>query len=250
MRRSLKSRTLLLSLVGLFAAFEAANFTGFSLSQLRRPSDAELISAAIQYRYRGTYSNSADLKRYYSSFDPEVYYWQDLTGEAGSQFLNKLFGFKQFQIRLPDAVVVVSADAKALFSRTCCENRLCGPAVLPDHTVLGIVGTVQEGPPNYEVANNLSVTWEDSIGTVLVSGHCFAAFSSAPHAVLRISAPFNTRIIRIGDEYGYRLVAITDVKRGSFKSMNISDQGFVRSQTCDEAARAAWPNVGGDLWKR
>src|SRR5206468_1181325 len=113
-------------------------FTGFSWSKLRWPSNAELISAAIQYQYRGAYLNLADLKLYYSSFDPEVYYWEDLTGKAGSQFLNKLFGVKLFQVRLPDAVVVVASDAKALFSRTCGENKLCGPEVLPDYPVLGI----------------------------------------------------------------------------------------------------------------
>jgi hypothetical protein len=237
-------------LLCLFAAFEVANFTGFSWTRFRWVSSEDLINAAIEFNYRGIYSNLAELKLDYSSFDPGVYYWVDLTGEAGNQFWNKFFGLKLFQIRLPDAVVIVASNGVARFSRSCGENRWCSPAIPPDRPVLGIVGTVQDGPPDYEVAKEFSVRWENSEGTVFIPGHCFAAFSSSQRPLLRISAPFNQGIITIGDGYGYRLVVIKDVKRAAYASLKISEQEFRQSQTCDQTARAAWPNVGGASWKR
>jgi hypothetical protein len=236
-------------LLGLFAVVEAANFTGFSWMHLRRLSDAELIDAAIQRNYPGI-SNQAELKRYYSSFEPEVTYWSDLTGQAGSQLLNKLVGLKLFQVRLPDAVVIVASDGKPRSSQPCGENKWCSPEVPPDHPMLGIVGTVQDGPPDYPAARQFTVRWEGSDGTVFVSGHCFAAFSTSPRPVLRISAPFNQHVITIGEGFGYRLVVIKDIKRAGYSSGKITEQEFEQSRTCDEKVRAAWPNVGGASWKR
>jgi hypothetical protein len=156
-----KVRHLLLAFLALLVGVEVTNFAGFSWARLRRIPDEELINVAIRYNYPNIYSDSDELKADYSSFKPEVYYWSDLTGEIGNQFWNKFFGLKLFQVRLPDAVVIVGSGGKALFSRSCGENRLCSPEVLPDHPVLGIVGTVQDGPPNYDVSNDFSVRWVD-----------------------------------------------------------------------------------------
>jgi hypothetical protein len=238
-------------LLGLFACFEAANFSGFSWTRLQRLSDEELINVAIRYNYPDVYADLKEFKADYASFNPEVHYWTDLTGEAGSLFWNKFFGFKWFNVRLPDAVVVVTANGFAQFSRGCSENRWCSPTFLPDHPVLGIVGTVQDGPPNYEAAREFSVRWVDgSEGSVFISGHCFAALSHSQKPVLRISVPFNHAIITIGNEYGYRLIAIKDIKQASYSRIKIAEQEFARSQDCDPAVRAAWPNVGGASWKR
>lgn len=242
----LKVRYLLL---GLFVCFEAANFTGFSFVRLRRLSDEELINAAIRYDYANVYANLAEFKADYPSFTPEVYYWADLTGEAGNQFFNKLVGFTRFSIRLPEQVVVVTPSGEALFSRRCSNGNWCSPTIPPDRPRLGIVGTVQSGPPNYGAAQDFSVQWVDgSEGSVFISGHCFAAFSESQKPTLRISGVNNGEVINIGDQYGYRLVAIKEW--GGYSSMKISEQEFARSRTCDKAVRAAWPNVGGASWIR
>lgn len=231
-------------LLALFVCFETANFTGFSWTRLRWLSNQELIDAAIRYNYPGIYSNVAELKADYSTFSPDVEYWTDLTGEAGDQFLNKFVGFKLFDVRLPDAVVVVASDGVARFSRS-------SPTIAPDRPVLGIVGTVQDGPPNYEAANEFSVRWVDgSEGSVFISGHCFAALSESQKPVLKITGSNKQDAIAIGDKYGYQLVAIPDIKSAAYASVKISEQEFKQSQTCDKAIRAAWPNVGGASWKR
>jgi hypothetical protein len=233
-------------LLGLFACFEIANFTGFSWTRLRRLSDEELITTAIQYHYRDVYPTLADFKADYASFQPGVYYWDDLTGEAGNQFFNKLVGWKRFNVRLPDAVVVIAANGVARLSRRCGENSLCSPAVPPDHPVLGIIGIAQDGPPNYDVAQAFSVRWTDgSEGSVLISGHCFAALSRSPKPVLRIAGANGDDVVTIRDAYGYRLVTIPDIKRAAYGSLRISQQQFAQSQGCDKAFHAAWPNIGG-----
>ena len=237
-------------LLALLICFEAANFTGFSWTRLRRLTDEELIDAAIRYDYPNIYSNLAEFKADYSAFNPEVHYWNDLTGEAGSQFWNKLFGLKLFNIRLPDAVVIVASDGIARFSRRCSENSFCSPAIAPDHPRSGIVGTVQYGPPRYEVAQDLSIQWVDgSEGSVYISGNCFAAFSQSQRPALRIGAKDKGDII-VADQYGYRLVAAYVGEHEYYASMKITEQEFVRSQSCDRVARDAWPNVGGASWKR
>jgi hypothetical protein len=236
-------------LLGLFACFEAANFTGVSWVHLRRLSDEELIDAAIRYDYARVYSNLAEFKADYPSFTPEVHYWADLTGEAGNQFFNKFVGFTRFNVRLPEEVVVVATNGEALFSRRCSSSNWCSPTVPPDRPRLGIVGTVQNGPPNYDASQDFSVQWVDgSEGSVFIAGHCFAAFSQSQKPTLRISGANNGDVINIGDQYGYRLVAIKEW--GGYSSLKISQQEFTRSKTCDRALRAAWPNVGGASWIR
>jgi hypothetical protein len=103
-------------LLGLFVCFEAANFTGFSWIRLQRLSDEELINVAIRYNYPDVYADLKAFKADYASFNPEVHYWADLTGEAGNQFWNKFFGLKLFDVRLPDAVVIITAKSS-------CEDR-------------------------------------------------------------------------------------------------------------------------------
>jgi hypothetical protein len=238
-------------LLGLFACFEAANFTGFSWTRLQRLSDEELINVAIRDNYPNVYADLKAFKADYASFDPEVHYWADLTGEAGNQFWNKFLGFKRFNVRLPDTVVVVASNGFARLSRKCSENSRCSPTIPPDHPVLGIVGTVQDGPPNYDIARNFSVRWVDgSEGSVVISGHCFAALSQSPKPTLRISRAGLDDTVTIGDQYGYRLIAISDIKRSGYSSVKIAKQEFARSQSCDPTVRAAWPNVGGGWWKR
>jgi hypothetical protein len=241
-------------LLGLFVCFEVANFTGFSWTRLRRLSDEELVTAAIRYNYPDVYSNLAEFKADYSSFNPEVHYWADLTltGDAGNQLLNKLLGYKLFNVRLPDAVVFVTADGIVRFSRRCSdhEGSRCSPLFAPDRPRLGIVGTVQDGPPNYDMAKAFSVKWVNgSEGSVFISGHCFAAFSQSAKPALRIYGASKDDVLTI-EEYGYHLVAIPDIKRAGYSSIKISEQEFTRSQKCDPAVRAEWPNVGGASWKR
>lgn len=246
--RGLKARYVLLSL---FLCWEAANFSGFSWTHLRRLSDKELVEAAIRYNYPNIHSDVADLKRDYSSFTPRVSYWEDIAGEAGDQSWNKFFGLKYFHVRLPDAAVVVTADGKASFSRPCRNGSWCSPRVAPDRPELGIVGTVQTGPPAYDTARDFTVRWTNgSEGSVFISGHCFAAYSQSSKPTLEIRRKGSNDVITIADDSGYRLIAIKDIHVSAYSRTPISKEDFAKSETCDEKVRAKWPNVGGASWKR
>lgn len=235
-------------LLGLFVGFEAANFTGFSWTRFRWVSNEDLINAAIQYNYPDVYSNLTELQVDYSSFSPEVYYWRDLTGESGNQILNKFLGLKHFQVRLPDAAVIVASNGIVRFSRSC--SAWCTPTVAPDRPVLGIVGIVQDGPPLYKAAKQFAVQWVDgSEGSVVISGHCFAAFSQSPKPALRISAPGDTEkdSLVIHDQYGYRLINIPDIKFAGYGTTMVPEREFTQLRACDKSVKAL--TSGGEWWR-
>jgi hypothetical protein len=237
-------------LLGLLLCFEAANFTGFSWTHLRRLSDEELINAAIQFNYPEIYSNLAEFKADYSSFNPEVYYWIDLTGEIAKPVIGKLFGFKHFQIRLPDAAITVAANGTFRLSRRCSENAWCRPTIVPDRPLLGIVGTVQDGSANGKAAKNFSVEWVDgSKGTVFISGPCFAAFSQSRKPALRIIAPGGREndSLTIDDTYGYRLINVPDINHDAYSTIRIPEQEFTRLRACDRTVQAS--TSGGQEWQ-
>lgn len=237
-------------LLGLLLCFEAANFTGFSWTRLRRLSDEELINAAIQFNYPEVYSNLAELKADYSAFNPEIYYWNDLTGEIGTPIIGKLFGFKRFQVRLPDAAVTVASDGSFRRSRRCSENSWCRPTIAPDRRVLGIVGTVQDGSANDKAAKEFSVEWVDGAhGTVVISGPCFVAISQSPKPALRIIAPGDTKSDNfvINDAFGYRLINVPDINHAAYSATKIPEREFTRLRACDRSVQAL--TSAGERWQ-
>lgn len=237
-------------LAGLFLCFEAANFTGFSWSHLRRLSDDELISIAVRFKYPLVYKTIEEFRADYSKFKPEVFYWEDFTDDQPNQFWSKFFGHNLFNVRLPDAVVIVDVDGHPWFSRSCNKNSWCSPTFPPDGPVLGIVGTVQEGSPYYDAAVEFTANWiNDPKGTSFISGHCFSALSRPERPTLKIGSSRRTTVT-FDDMYGYYLVAINDVNNGARGQIRISEEDFKRYQSCDKAIRAKWPNVGGVSWKR
>jgi hypothetical protein len=237
-------------LLGLLLCFEAANLTGFSWTRLRRLSDEELINAAIQFNYPGIYSSLAEFRADYSRFNPEVYYWIDLTGEVTKPVIGKIFGLKHFQVRLPDAAVTVASNGTFRLSRRCSENSWCRPTIAPDHPVLGIVGTVQDGSANDKAAREFSVQWVDgSQGTVFISGPCFAAFSQSRKPALRIIAPGvkETDSLLINEAYGYRLINIPDINHAGYSSTKIPEREFTQLQACDRSVQAL--TSAGQSWQ-
>ena len=230
---------------------EAANFSGFSWTRLTIVSQSEIINSAIKYNYPDIYSGADDLRKDYSSFTPQISYWGNWVGDE-THVLNKLLGIKHYEVRLPDAVVVTDVDGNALFSRSCSDNSWCSPLVAPDHPILGIVGTVQYGAPNYEIANDFSVHWTtETQGKVLTYEHCFSAFnggSKNPSLTIRAAG---RDPITIDGRFGYYLMAFTFDEKGTYYgTMKISESEFLKSQSCSKEARRAWPNVGGFAWKR
>ena len=118
----------------------------------------------------------------------------------------------------------------------------------PDRPRLGIVGTVRGGPPGYAAAKAFSVRWVDgSVGSVFISSNCFAAFSQSPKPALRISAAGEVDGFTIGDQYGYRLIDIPDIKYAGYVGVRIAEREFAQLQVCDRAVKAVTP--GGEWWQ-
>ena len=93
----------------------------------------------------------------------------------------------------------------------------------PDRPLLGVIGTVQDGPPKYDPAKDFSVRWiNGSQGSVLISGHRFAAFSEFEKPALKVEGARKSDSIIIDDQYGYRLIAIKEWE--GYSKMKITDQ--------------------------
>lgn len=234
----------------LLCIYEGANLTGYSWKRHQVVPERELIDAAIRYSYPGIYANAQELRRDYASFRPEVRYWGSWTWSVENGVFEKLLGLTNYQVRLPEEIVMVSKDGVAQFSRgdsSCGGDGPC-PPTQPDRPERGIVGTVQDGPPDFAVSSDFTLAWKNQEGGQLFkSGHCFAAAIVTPESTqLRITlANGDERTVRTG--YGYYLVS---VRSDAQARMRISKAMFERSRRCSDEARQAWPNVGGVAWKR
>ena len=234
----------------LLLAFEFGNLTGFSWTRLRYVSHQEIADAAVRYSYPDIYADARALRKDYSHFEPKVRYWGNGSSQVENGLVQKLFGVARYEVRLPEEIVMVNVDGKAEFSRglgDCPSDNGCPPA-LPDNPERGVVGTVQLGQPDYPVAKDLLVRWQDGKGSpAFVSGHCFSIHRhSTAGGTLRVTAPGGVAAtIRPGA--GFYLVAVTG---GGHSFIRISKAVFLRSRSCDPAIRKDWPNVGGWSWKR
>ena len=233
-----------------FSLYEAGNFTGFSWKRLEYVGEREIIDAAVQFSYPDIYSNLRELQADYSKFKPAIRYWGSWSIQVENGFLEKLFGLTRYQVRMPEEIVMVSVDGKAQFSRsdTDCPGDGGCPFTPPDNPEQGIVGTVQYGRPNYEVANDFSVEWEGpEKGSVFRSEHCFSAYINSPENKALVVSPKGADTTTVRKGYGFYLVAITS---DAYSRMRISKAAFERSKLCSIEVRKAWPNVGGGAWKR
>jgi hypothetical protein len=246
----------------LFFIFEFTNLTGFSWSRMQYVSDDELIEAAIQRAYPDIYKNKTELKKDYSKFQPQVRYWGSWSYKMDNDLIDKLLGFTRYQVLLPDTVVILDVEGKALFTElpdSCFDS---GCKIAPDNPEQGIVGTVQLGPPDYLPASkeDLSIVWDGEISSelrtwgdqtkdnVLIKNHCFSAYiKSAKLHKLKIKAR-NQDMVSIKKGYGFYLVTIKEPH--VYSSMRISKEAFLKSQKCDLNVRKEWPKVGGASWLR
>jgi hypothetical protein len=202
-----------------------------------------MIESAIRGAYPSIYTNLGDLRKDYPNFTPRVRRWSD--------DLSFLFGAGDYAVRLPEEEVIVAPNGQVKTTRKCGSLEAECELVVPELPELGVVGTVQLGPPGYEPAQDLRVTWDGGSGYVFTRGHCFAALKAAKEP-LRLSISIAGRDpVVIEGRYGHLLVAVTETKEGHYyANMRISKEAFLTSNTCASEARAAWPNVGGWAWKR
>ena len=230
--------------------FEAGNFTGFSWKRMEYVEEREIIDAAVRFSYPDIYSNLQELQVDYSKFKPAIRYWGSWSIQVENGLLEKLFGLPQYQVRLPEEIVMVNVDGKAQFARgdSACPGDGGCPFTLPDNPEQGVVGTVQYGRPNYEVASDFSVKWGGrEKGRVFKSEHCFSAYINSHENEVLVVNPKGTDPTTVRKGYGFYLVAITS---DAYALMRISKAAFEESKSCSIEARKAWPNVGGGAWKR
>lgn len=221
----------------------AALVTSRLVVEQRPPDDARLVQAAIDSVYPGIYGDLGALRQDYPGFDPRVRRWSD--------DLLFLVGEGLYAVRMPEEEVIMTRDGAFRTTRTCGSVESHCEHVAPRIPLMGVVGTVQLGDPDFAIARNLQVHWRGTAGEVRVVGHCFWAFkASSEPLVLEIAVPGHNSMTLEGFN-GHRLVAIQLSTQGSYYgTARLSRTAFEQSRDCSEQARAGWPNVGGAAWKR
>jgi len=233
-----------------FSIYEIANISGFSFVTFSFLPKSRIIDSAIRFSYPGIYKDLQELKKDYSDFEPEVRYWGSWSWQVENGIFEKLVGLTNYQVRLPEEIVMVTKDGVAQFSRadsSCNDDRGC-PFAIPDKPEQGIVGTVQYGPPNYETAPNFTLEWlGTNSGRFLKYEHCFSTYIHTPINLPLMVKPqgVDAKIIQKG--YGFYLVS---VRSDGYASMRISKAAFEKFRSCDKNVRNSWPNVGGAAWRR
>ncbi|MFL6625629.1 MAG: hypothetical protein ACJ8IK_04345 [Burkholderiaceae bacterium] len=211
--------------------------------QAAPPDEARLVQAAVDYSYPSIYLDLAALRQDYPGFAPRVRRWSD----------NVLFlvGEGLYAVQMPEEEVIVRRDGKVVTTRRCGSVEADCARVAPRFPVMGVVGTVQLGDPDYAVARHLQVRWQGTPGEVRIVGHCFWAWkASSEPLVLTITEPGHNSMDLDGVD-GRVLVAVQLSKQGSyFASTRLSKAAFEQARDCTPAVRESWPNIGGAAWKR
>jgi len=237
--------------------YEAGNLTGFSWHRMRYVSDAELIQNAIRFAYPRIYDDLAALHVDYPSFEPKVRYWGLWYRSSDDRLLNRLLGFSNYQVKLPDVVVTLSIDGRARYTHQCdAEGR---DITAPAHPVFGVIGTAQRETPTHDPVTDFQLDWADGAqGELSQTGHCFAAYSqSNPSAALTISSA-DSKPLEIRPRFGFYLVAAqlapkTAEKtwiKGQYSQRRITLQEFLKWKSCSAAAKEEWPDIAGEWWQR
>jgi hypothetical protein len=223
--------------------WELGALYGFSWQQLGRANRQQMVDAAVAFAYPEAYRDLAELRRDYAHFRPEVSYWDSWQFEDEITLLDKLLGETQYQIRLPDLVVVADVHGQPLHSFPLDEEQ---GALTPDRPELGLVGEVQDLREAAPVDDELQLRWSQPIGgEVELHGHCFSAYSSlARHQRLEISAP-GAAPLSIGQPLGFYRVQVQlvtqDDHRVSYELRQRIDRSeFLRlRRACRETAADA-----------
>lgn len=155
--------------------WELGALYGFSWQELGRADRRHMIDAAVAFAYPGAYSNLDQLHHDYAHFRPEVSYWDGWDYQGSVDALDKLLGNTEYQIRLPDLVVVADVHGQPLSYFSLDEEQ----QVAPDRPVLGLVGEIQDLREAAPVDEQLRLRWtHPQFAVAEVHDDCFSAYSA------------------------------------------------------------------------
>ena len=120
--------------------WELGALYGFSWQQLGRADRGQMMDAAVAFAYPEAYADLDELRNDYAHFRPEVSYWDSRDYQDSVEVGDKLLGRTEYQIRLPDLVVVADIHGQPLYHFPLDEEQ----QVMPDRPVLGLIGDIQD----------------------------------------------------------------------------------------------------------
>ena len=202
---------------------------------------AAFVETAIRSMYHDVYANLDELHVDYPGFDPRLRFWGD---DPWYQAASK----RRYSVQLPDGFVIFEPTGVVRKTRYCGYSEAPCEVVAPAHTERGIVGTVQQGAPDYAIVEDFDVEWPgNATATLFQTGHCFSAYSNQATKQTPLVRTKGGEAIPMPVGYGFFLA----VRKGEgFGVKRISRALFKQSQSCDPEVRANWPNFGGYGWER
>ncbi|MDC7827081.1 hypothetical protein PQS90_18150 [Pseudomonas sp. BLCC-B13] len=184
--------------------WELGALYGFSWQQLGRADRGQMVDAAVAFAYPEAYADLDELRNDYAHFRPEVLYW----GSRNDQIIDvadKLLGRTEYQIRLPDLVVVADIHGQPLYHFPLDEEQ----QVIPDRPILGLIGDIQDLREAAPVNETLGLRWSNpQYGEAEIHDNCFSALSPLSREQHLELTSSGAEPLRMGRPLGYYRVQV------------------------------------------
>jgi len=212
---------------------------GFSWQQLGRADRGQMLDAAVAFAYPEAYADLDELRSDYAHFRPEVLYWGSRNDQI-IEVMDKLLGRTEYQIRLPDLMVIADIHGRPLYHFPPDEEQ----QVIPDRPILGLVGDIQDLREAAPVNETLGLRWSNpQYGEAEIHDNCFSAFSPLSREQHLELTSSGAEPLRMGRPLGYFRVQVQLGQRDGGPSNSASRQRISYAEFLQERqacrARAA-----------
>ena len=221
--------------------WELGALYGFSWQQLGRADRGQMMDAAVAFAYPEAYADLDELRNDYAHFRPEVSYWDSWDYQDSVEVGDKLLGRTEYQIRLPDLVVVADIHGQPLYHFPLDEEQ----QVIPDRPILGLIGDIQDLREAAPVNETLGLRWSNpQYGEAEIHDNCFSAFSPLSREQHLELTSSGAEPLRMGRPLGYYRVQVQlgqwdGRPSNSASRQRISHAEFLRERQACRARAAA-----------
>jgi hypothetical protein len=233
----------------LYAVFAWTNVYGFSRKHMRWLSNDELVSLAINYRFKGKYKGLSDLRDDYPDFTPSVdYYFSHYINEYEYYTFARLMGDNTYRIKLPDTWVLMTADGDG-YAVHQAQGSDRVPPRSPKFGVIAYFFLEDRVSGRISALPADSVRWAKGTGNSLVRANCLSAESSSSEAEINFrfkdldALNISHSLTKGSDGQDYSLVYSFQVKgasnQGGSRAYKIDEEQFHKLKNCESAPQTA-----------
>ncbi|UUY09759.1 hypothetical protein LRS11_06915 [Pseudomonas sp. J452] len=216
------------------AVWELGALYGFSWRHLGRVNQVELANTAVAYAYPQVYADLGELRHDYARFRPSVSYWDNWRFEERITVWDKLLGDTDYQVRLPDRVVVLDVHGSPQYDYALEDEQV----IAPDRADMGLIASVQSRDSYATELQDLQANWsQPQRGEVRLHQRCLSAYSAQPRGLSLTLTAKAHHPLTISPRFGFYRVTLSfspadDYDYGSQDFQRISRAEFMRLRDC------------------